>query len=262
MPSLRTPRPGSDRGAVLRRLERRIQRILDGGSRWPASSQASSQDRLAVPTGWPRADAAVGGLARGAVHEWLGPSEEREWSPPLAILVHLVWRAAAGGGARGGRVLWIGRRVWPYPRAMVRDFEVRERAELAAAPLTLELELDRAARSDGADLLLARSLLVDPSRPASRLWAIETALRCPSVGAVVADGSGLDMAATRRLQLAAEGGRSIGLIARPAREAGALSAAATRWRVGRPQPREDAAGPRWVLELSRCKGRSWAGSSR
>ncbi len=186
----------------------------------------------AVPSGWGR------DLARGALHEWFAAT------PPLCVLAHLAWQALE---ERQGRVLWIGRRVWPYPRALVRDFGVR------AGNQELELaRLPRADRPDDANLLLHRSLFVDAPRPASRLWAVDVALRCPAVTAVVADASGLDMAATRRLQLAAEAGRGFGLLARPPREERELSAAATRWRVKR-APAGAAGNPRWSLRLLRAK---------
>jgi hypothetical protein len=68
---------------------------------------------------------------------------------------------------------------------------------------------------------------------------------------VVADGSGLKMADSRRWQLAAAAGGVMGLIARPGWELGELSAAKTRWRV-RPE-RSETDGPRWTVELLRCK---------
>jgi hypothetical protein len=51
--------------------------------------------------------------------------------------------------------------------------------------------------------LLDRSVFVDPATPAERVWAIELALRCAGVAAVIADGTALSMAESRRLQLAA-----------------------------------------------------------
>jgi len=220
-----------------------------------------------VPTGWPGVDAALaaraldprsaGGLSRGAVHEWLGVGD-RGWSPPLSLLTHLTWQALTSCD-ESSRVLWIGRRVWPYPHTLVRERGVRA---TAVAPRALpgvlhaeELELARLPQPDDAGLLLSRSLFVDAAR--NHPWAIEAALRCASVAAVVADGSGLDMKATRRLQLAAEVGGSFGLLARPAREERELSAAATRWRVRR-SARQDAVAlsdprPRWTIELLRCK---------
>ena len=99
---------------------------------------------------------------------------------------------------------------------------------------------------------LDQHLFVDPPDAATRLWAIDLALRCPAVAVTVADGSRLDMAATRRLQLAAHAGGGLGLLARPPWEISELSAAATRWsirvcpsRTGRPN---------WKIRLLRCKG--------
>jgi hypothetical protein len=153
------------------------------------------------------------------IHEWFGGDRAgRGWAPPLGILLHLALRSLEGSP---GCVVWVGRRCWPYPRV-----------------------LNRAG--------LQRSIFVDPPDGASRLWTIDLAARCPGVAAVVADGSGLDMAATRRLQLAAESGSALVLCARPPDEVDHLSAASTRWRV-RCAPSADTT-PRWIVELLRCKG--------
>ena len=69
---------------------------------------------------------------------------------------------------------------------------------------------------------------------------------------MIADASGLSMAATRRLQLAAESGRSLALLARPPGERHELSVATTRWLVGWQPTR--LGRPRWSIELFRCKG--------
>jgi len=227
---------------------------------WPAVDAAltpTQSPALGEPAG-PDADVPAHGLMRGKVHEWFGlalgeagPGEPRSgrgnlagaarapWRPPLCILSHLVWQALLprrqGLDLRGSasRVAWIGRRVWPYPHILLRG---------AHAP---------------DEQLLTRSLLVDPPDGASRLWAIDLALRCPAVAAVVADGSGLGMSETRRLQLAAEagsrnGGGGFALLARPPGEARELSAAATRWWV-EPAPAPNGR-PRWTIELRRVKG--------
>jgi protein ImuA len=181
-----------------------------------------------LATLWSSIDQALkGGLLRGAVHEWFAhPHSSIEWHPPLGIFIHLAGGAFDEGG--GKAVVWIGRRCWPNPHAMIRD--ARERT------------------------LLQRSLLVDPPDGAGRLWAIDLALRSPAIAAVIADGSGLDMPQSRRLQLAAEAGAALALIARPSAERHQLSAATTRWLV---QPAPVAAplrNPRWTVHLLRCKG--------
>jgi len=151
---------------------------------------------------------------RGQVHEWFA-----DGPAPLCLFVHLARQVAAP-------VAWIGRRVWLYPHAAMR-----------------------------CDPDAARQwLLVDPPDVAARLWAIDLALRSGALGAVIADGSRLDMAATRRLQLAAEANGSLALLARPLREQRELSAASARWRVAC-EP-SDSAAPRWRIEMLRCKADS------
>jgi len=173
------------------------------------------------------------------------------WTPPLSLLVHIahqvVTRPRGTAGERTGPVLWIGRRVWPYGRALVR-----------AGP--------------GGARLLARSLFVAipgsrvPDDAAARdgdagarLWALDLALRCRAVAAVVADGSGFAMAASRRLQVAAEAGQAFVLLARPPEELDVPSAAGVRFVVTH-VPAEVAQTPTrgpalaWSLELRRAKG--------
>lgn len=155
----------------------------------------------------------------------------------MAVLIGLAWRALACDASGCGRVVWVGRRCWPFPPALV----VRD----------VNGVCDRR--------LLERSVFVDTGLMAERVWAVEQSARCVGVAAVVADGSGLGMADSRRLQIAAAGGgaekgRAV-LLARPAWERAALSAARTRWRVC-PDAGVGDAGPRqgWVVELLRCKG--------
>jgi len=198
-----------------------------------------------VPTGWhhPSFPPPPASLLRGIIHEWFGPADPphipsasrqaEPWSPALCILTHFARQAlaaadaASGGGGSGGAIIWIGRRCRPYPPLLT-----------GPAP-------------DGPSLL-NRSLFVDPPDDAARLWAIELALRSPASIAVIADGSRLSMSASRRLQLAAKVGTALALIARPPGDLKQLSAAATRWTVHR-EP-SDSSGPRWSVELVRCKG--------
>lgn len=183
----------------------------------------SSQEPQVLDTGWAEINHVLGGgIRHGAIHEWFGDADDSS-SFPQAILTHLAWRAARPTEAK--RVVWIGRRCWPYPSSLVRGD-------------------DR--------MLLDRSVLVDPPDGSSRFWAIDQALRSPAVSAVIADGGGLSMSQSRRLQLAAESGRVLALLVRPASEMDQLSAAFTRWRV-RSTP-ASTSSPRWIADLMRCKG--------
>ncbi|MFI4897592.1 MAG: ImuA family protein [Phycisphaerales bacterium JB059] len=100
--------------------------------------------------------------------------------------------------------------------------------------------------------LLERSLFVSSDHLAERVWAIDLALRCPGVGVVIADGSGLGMRDSRRLQLAASSEGALCLLGRPWREQGEISAAWTRWLV-RPKA-TPTTSPHWSVQLLRCKG--------
>lgn len=179
------------------------------------------RDRIAAPTAELRTVETRWGprspaLERGAVHEWFAES------CPAALFAGV---AAASVASRAGAVLWVGRACWPCPVWLTPD-------------------------------LLGRSVFIDPSCDAERVWAIDQALRCRGVSCVVADGTRMDMGVSRRLQLAAARGGVLGLLARPPDELARLSAARTRWRVT-PTPNPDARfypAPRWTVELLRCKG--------
>ncbi|MFQ3623847.1 MAG: hypothetical protein SNJ73_09905, partial [Acetobacteraceae bacterium] len=90
-------------------------------------------------------------------------------------------------GRAGGPATWIEERPEPYPPG------------LAAFGL------------DPAGLIVVRAGRAD------LLWAAEECLRCAALGAVVAVLPALDLAAGRRLQLAAEAGGALGLLVRPDR---------------------------------------------
>ena len=232
--------------------------------RWEAGSS-----RVLIPTGWDSVDRYLAaaaprlgdevaectsgfGLITGALHEWYGLSmydEQRAhdpqkkgrpltgWIPPLSILAHLGARSLVHPShSRAGWIVWIGRRCWPYPK-MLQDWDVLRRSLFIDPPHSE----GRTARVSGGG-----------SGDGGRLWAIDLCLRSPGVSAVIADGSGLSMAATRRLQLAVESGRALALLARPHWERHELTAATTRWLVG--WESTPLGEPRWTVELLRCKG--------
>jgi hypothetical protein len=229
-------------------IERRLERRGEGAHAGPRSR------RDIVPTGW---DGWPAVLSRGGVHEWFGPPDGQtdgrtygRWTPPLLILVHLARQALLGKTekpesrkaettAPGRWVLWVGRAVWPHPRVLVRA----SRDEIFhASPVGDDRRL------------LERSLFIDPPDIRDRVWTLDLALRCPTAAVVIGDGSALDIAQTRRLQLAAEAGGALALLARPPHEQRKPSAAATRWQVACAPTAGD--GPRWDVRLLRCKGPS------
>ncbi|MBL0869848.1 MAG: hypothetical protein IBJ18_04650 [Phycisphaerales bacterium] len=140
---------------------------------------------------------------------------------------------------RAGTMIAIGRSVWPWGRG------------------------GAGGTPDVSALDNQRMDLIDADAPAQRLWAADLALRSGAFGVVIADGTGLDLASTRRLQLACESGHTACVLARPPWEERELSSACTRWRV-RPAPREytqprrglrvGRVVQRWSVDLLRCKG--------
>jgi hypothetical protein len=236
MPTARTSPPAArlaEARAVLRRCEPGPGHRGFAGGAGPLEVGAGVHEWIAGGAAW-------GGGQNSGDQSAGGPDPGRggAWLPPLGVLIWVA-RALAGANASASRgrgcVLWVGRRVWPMPAALVR--------------LPGRGGEDRS--------LLDRSVMVDADGPAERLWAIDTALRSAAAGVIVADGSGLDMASTRRLQLSAESSGScagaVCLLARPLRERRALSAAATRWLV-EPDPIKNDDGPGWAVELLRRKG--------
>lgn len=164
-------------------------------------------------------------------HEWFGAEDvDGIAAPPLALLADLA-RRKIREPASGGYVVWIGRACWPYPHALC-----------SRVP---DLDTDTS--------LLARSLFVDPPDHATRVWAIDLALRSVGAMLVIADGSGLSMAESRRLQLAASSSGTAGVLVRPERDQAEISAARTRWLV-EPACETGILDQAWTVHLLRCKG--------
>jgi len=131
-----------------------------------------------------------------------------------------------------------------------------------------------------------RLVAVRAVRPVDALWAMEEALRCSTLSAVLGELEGLDLTASRRLQLAAESSGVTGFLLDASagasgrhdrrmvgrRMAGerteGLNAAVTRWRLdalpsldeegdAAPRPAGGPPGlgmPRWSVMLERCRG--------
>lgn len=207
----------------------------------------------------------LGMLRMGSIHEWIGPDtnapssgsgsapgsaprsapRSASWSAPICVLVGLA-RAITKARHASGILLWVGARCHPTPQTLI----ARE-----THPATGQTRADRS--------LLDRSVFIDAPDAATRLWAIDVALRSSAIACVVGDAQHFDMAATRRLQLAAEQTGTVALLARPYAERRTLSAASSRWLVT-PAPRvtaphvhpskERSRSPCWQIELLRQKG--------
>lgn len=98
---------------------------------------------------------------------------------------------------------------------------------------------------------LNRIVLVCPADEKQALWALEQALRCPAIGAVIGFPRQMDSYAYRRLQLAAERSEGLGLLVRPSEVRGSPSWAELRWQVS---PRPTTCGWGLHVQLLRCRG--------
>ena len=169
-----------------------------------------------LPLGVAAIDAALGGgLARGALHEIAAVSE--------AHLAAATGFALALAARRQATVFWL-----------AEDMALAE----SGAPYGPGL--------DTFGLAPERLLTVSAARRCDLLSAMEEALRCRAVGAVIGElrHGEIDMVALRRLSLAAAESGALALLLRAAPPADA-STAATRWIVGA------APNARFAVELVR-----------
>ncbi|MBI3706946.1 MAG: hypothetical protein HY246_04620 [Proteobacteria bacterium] len=180
----------------------------------------------ALPCGFPPIDRTLPwrGLPRGCLHEISGaPGDAATAGFAAAVLSRF---------AAHGPIVWITR---------IRELYAPGLQSLGLAP--------------------QRLMLVHIARAADALWAIEEALRCAALAAVIAEIDAVDMTRSRRLQLAAEtSGVTAFLLQNETKRAG-TSVARTRWRVAA-LPSAAARGvgaPRWRVELVRARGGATGG---
>jgi hypothetical protein len=176
--------------------------LLANATLWRARGGAEtrgSAGRPYLPTGWPKLDAELpgGGWPLGTLIELLlaeaGTGELSLLLPALGAL------AAESAGAERRWLAWIAPPHAPYPPALAQS----------------------GIRPD-------RLLLVSAEKTADRLWAIEQALRSGSCAAVLAWLDAADDRWLRRLKLAAETGRTLAVLMRPARRRASASPASLR----------------------------------
>ena len=138
--------------------------------------------RPVVPTGVPALDASLphGGLPAGAITELLSHQ-------PGSGVMSLAIRCARQAVRTGGVVAVVDTRNNFYPPGAVQ--------------LGLAVE---------------QLLIIRTRRPAEAFWAVDQALRCSAVAAVLAYLPHLEQARARRLQLSAETGGGLGLLLQPA----------------------------------------------
>jgi protein ImuA len=102
-------------------------------------------------------------------------------------------------------------------------------------------------------------IVVQAASEADCLWALDQALRCPGVAAVLAHPGRLDGKNFRRLQLAAEEGGGLGCLLRSERDLEKPSWADVRLRI-EPRPQPTGGTRRFRIEVIRGRGGASGGS--
>lgn len=110
-----------------------------------------------------------------------------------------------------------------------------------------------------------RILFVDTKRPKETLWAVEEALKCSSISAVVGELSELSFNDSRRLQLTVESSQVTGFIHRFRPKSENAVACVSRWKITAlpselPNAKPGLGSPRWNINLLKVKNgmpRSW-----
>ena len=103
-----------------------------------------------------------------------------------------------------------------------------------------------------------RIIFVDLDRERDVLWAMEEALKCKELAAVIAEIRDINFAQSRRLQLALEKSQVTGFVLRTAAERITSTACVARWQIT-PAESESKDGmpglgfPRWKIELLRVR---------
>ena len=204
---------------MIEELRQRLRALQKSTGLAPGAAEA------VVPFGIEALDAVLGGgLARGALHEIAAPGEAH-----LAAATGF----ALGLAASARNLLWI-----------AEDMALTENG----APYGPGLDLFTLAPE--------RLLTAAVAHKRDLLWAMEEALRCRALGAVLGElrGGALDPVAVRRLSLAAAASGALALLLR-AQPADDASTAATRWIVGAAPSTEQTpfgpGAPRFAIELVR-----------
>jgi cell division inhibitor SulA len=167
---------------LVRELTRRM-RALEKSGAGAERSPVSQRDRASL----------AGKLAACPTQEL------RDWLPKERAVVE--WLAQGPGSGTAALALAAMCRDLPDGRALVVVDPQREFYPPGVTPWGFDL---------------ARVVVVRPGSAGEALWALEQALRCRGVGAVFCRWGPLDDRASRRLQLAAEHGGSVGVLVRPA----------------------------------------------
>jgi protein ImuA len=183
-----------------------------------------------APFGIEAIDAVLGGgLARGALHEIAAASEAHVTAAAGFTLGLCAYTSSSWPG--------LSRPSTPFPRQPFEGMDARHKAghdeNIVWIAEDMALAESGVLHGGGLDAFgpaPERLIAVAAARPRDLLWAMEEALRCRAVRAVIGEWrhGAIDAVAVRRLSLAAAESGALAIVLRAA-PAGDVSTAATRW---------------------------------
>lgn len=173
-------------------MNKNIEHIFNQASIWQGNTVTH---RPSIATGFIALDELLGGWPQGAITEILLP---QKGIGELGLLMPALARLSQ----QGRWIAWVSPPHIPY------------------APALLAHGID-----------LSRVLLIHSRASYDNLWTVEQALRSGTCGAVIAWIKTGDIHSQRRLQLAAEAGRSLGILFQAEETAPATSSAALRLKL-------------------------------
>lgn len=176
-----------------------LQKLLQNSQIWRARNRSGLQGQKGLATGYPKLDRELpgGGWPRNAVTEIL--LEHYGIGELQLLMPALVYLNTGAEQTRPGWIAWVAPPFQPYP------------------PALSQWGLD-----------ISRVLIMSPDGNSELLWAAEQLLSSSAIAAVLLWPESIDGRDSRRLQLAAEKGRSLAMVFRPLRAATEVSAAALR----------------------------------
>ena len=209
-------------------LEQLCQRAV---GRQASAAQGATLERTVVSSGLPSLDRLLpcGGIRLGSLIDWLEPGGEsgiEMAAGAAAFALAVAVRLQAIGSLPASRPIVVvdrGGRFYPpavlpwltaaEPTACQQQEVVgrrRRRGNGSAASLSIHRREQHGARAD------RRLYVIRPDSEADEIWAIDQALRCPGVAAVVGWPQRVAATPLRRWQLAAKVSGVVGLFVRPA----------------------------------------------
>jgi len=163
----------------------------------------------------------------GTIHEMICPTPEQAAATTglMAGLVGLLMK-------QGGACLWVSTSRKHFPPALM-AFDIEPH----------------------------RVIFIDLQREKDVLWAMEEALKCEGLAAVIAEVRDISFAQSRRLQLAVESSRVTGFLLRNDPRKLATTTCVARWQISSlPSETEDGLPgvgfPRWQVDLLRVRNGS------